>query len=168
MFTTCSSNVDFPKSVVQIFVLVSLFFARAVTCNLGHRPLSSAQFQARVFGSLVTVPSPSVRPARSTGLILLVFFLPTDFQPTFWSRAPIRLPLDHFVAGSPLLLGLSSSPGVESFLRASSMPAHFQSQQLFFLPSRGRLPSPAFISALWFLHWCWTLERRPPGISVSA
>jgi hypothetical protein len=154
VFTTCSSYVDFPKFVVQFFVLLSLFFAHAVTCNLVHRPLSSAQFQAHVFGSLVTVPSPSVRPARSTGLILHVFFLPTDFQSAFWSHVPIQLPLGHFAVGRPLLLGRFSSPDVESFLRANSPPAHFRSQQLFFFPSRGRLLVPAFVSALRFLRWC--------------
>jgi hypothetical protein len=73
--------------------------------------------------------------------------LPVEAGFTIFSVSPRALLAFIFAAGRRLLLGLSFSPGVDFFLRASSPPARFHFWLLrssFFLGS----PSPDFLGLL--------------------
>jgi hypothetical protein len=68
VFTTCSSYFDFPKSAVQFFWSPQLVLR--LRCDLLSGPPASffCSVPSSYFWSLLTVPSPSVRPAQTTGL----------------------------------------------------------------------------------------------------
>jgi hypothetical protein len=67
VFSTCSSYFDFPKSAVQFFW--SPQFVLRPRCDLqsGSPTPFICSVPSSYFWSLLTVPSPSVKPTRTTG-----------------------------------------------------------------------------------------------------